>query len=132
MAAETRAETPAERVTAHLRRWHWSREFAVHLSTLAQELGMVERDVQTYVREARDAGAPICSSSCGLWYSTEDARQTAYGLILRGANVIRGGRAMLAASALPGQDPLFDCPPEILQALAEAGEDVPAQLRMVG
>ena len=83
--AETRTEpTPAQRLTGFLRDECSGRERALHLPELASCLDMDERDLQTAARAAREDGAPICSSSCGLWYSPEDARSTAWGLIRRG------------------------------------------------
>ena len=122
-AALASALTAAERLTDFLREECRGRDRALHLPEIASCLDLLERDVQTAAREAREGGAPICSSSCGLWYAPDDHRAMAYRQMRRGLSILTNGRTMLKSSAPPGQDPLFDCPPEILVALAELREE---------
>ena len=125
MAAETqRTLTPAEVLTLHLRRWCPDRAHARHLAGLELDLGIDQREIQDLAREARAGGAPICSSSCGYWYSEADHRDMAYRQIRRGLAVLTNGKTMLEACALPSQEPLLTVLPRLLEDL-DADRDEP-------
>lgn len=58
-----------EKVDALLRIMPYGKENAVHNEVLSRQLEISRKGVKDLVREARQQGIPIVSSTCGYWIS---------------------------------------------------------------
>ena len=80
----------ANRLLEYLKDYHTAESMAVKSRELRSLFNLTDRQVRILVSHLRRCGEPVCSSSCGYWYSTdpEDIQKTIQRLTAQIDNMI--------------------------------------------